>query len=425
MDRRTFNGMVAGSTAATMMGAAAGPGSAAESTKAQSQSVVLYRSVGEDLARYEVDVDSLTLTRRESVTLPANVQYVWPHPSRQYLYVTSSSSGSGSTGIVGTTHRLSAYRILAGGALEAHGEPATLATRPIHNSVDSTGSYALVAYNNPSSITVHRIGRDGTIGDEVKQGKLDTGIFAHQVLPMPSNRTVILVTRGNDAAGSKPEDPGALKIYTFKDGVLGNLASVTPATGGLGFGPRHIDFYPTQPWVYVSVERQNKLHVYRADPDGVLQGPAFVKDTLAEPHNERPRQLAGAIHIHPSGRYVYVSNRADNTIEVEGKKVFGGGENSIAVYSIDPRSGEPTLIQHAPTHAFHVRTFAIDPSGRMLVAASITSLTVRQAGGVSTVQSGLSVFRIGNDGKLEFVRKYDVDTSKKAQFWMGLVSLKA
>jgi 6-phosphogluconolactonase (cycloisomerase 2 family) len=327
--------------------------------------------------------------------------------------------------VTGTTHRLSAYRILAGGALQPHGEPLTLAARPIHNSIDATGSYVLVAYNNPSNVTVHRIERDGVLGAEVKQGKLDTGIFAHQVLPTPSNRNVILVTRGNDAAGGKPEDPGALKVFTFKDGVLGNLASVTPGANGLGFGPRHLDFYPTQPWVYASIERQNKLHVYRMEPDGVLQGPAFVKDTLADPRHERPRQLAGAIHVHPSGHYVYVANRADHTVDFEGKKVFGGGENSIAVYAIDARSGEPTLIQHAPTHGFHVRTFALDPSGRMLVAASTTALPVRDGAGVSTVQAGLSVFHVGNDGRLEFARKYDVETGPRTQFWMGLVNLKA
>ncbi len=409
------------------MGQAAESGSTGASpAPAQRQAVVLYRSVGEKLARCEVDVDRAVLVEREAVTLPANVQYVWPHPSRQYLYVTSSSSGPGASGVVGTTHHAAAFRILPGGALAAHGAPQPLPYRPIHNSVDASGSYLLIAYNNPSSITVHRINSDGAIGEQVKQpGKLDTGIFAHQVLATPSNRSVILITRGNDAAGGKPEDPGALKIFAFKDGVLANLASVAPASGGLGFGPRHVDFYPTQPWVYASVERQNQLHVYRIDKDGIPQGPAFVRDTLAEPHNERPRQLAGAIHIHPSGRFVYVSNRADNTVEFEGKKVFGGGENSIAVYSIDPRSGEPTLIQHADTRGMHVRTFALDPSGRMLVAASILSMPVRDGARSINVQSGLSVFRVGADGKLDFVRKYDVDTAKKNQFWMGIVGLKA
>jgi hypothetical protein len=149
----------------------------------------------------------------------------------------------------------------------------------------------------------------------------------------------------------------------------------------------------------------------------------FVKDTLAEPHDKRPRQLAGAIHIHPNGRYVYVSNRADGTVEFEGRRVFRGGENSIAVFSIDPRSGEPTLIQHADTRGIHVRTFALDPSGRMFVAASIMPLAVRDGARVLTVAAGLSVFRVGGDGKLDFVRKYDLEPGTQTQFWMGMVGL--
>ena len=63
-----------------------------------------------------------------------------------------------------------------------------------------SGGYLLTAYNNPSNVTVHRLNADGTIGAPVAQpGNLDTGIYAHQVLAMPGNRTVILVTRGNHA----------------------------------------------------------------------------------------------------------------------------------------------------------------------------------------------------------------------------------
>jgi hypothetical protein len=70
-----------------------------------------------------------------------------------------------------------------------------------------------------------------------------------------------------------------------------------------------------------------------------------------------------------------------------------------------------------------MRTFAIDPSGRMLVAASIKPLLVRDGDGLKTLQAGLSVFRIGADGKLDFVRKYDIDTGVKTQFWSGMVPL--
>ena len=121
-----------------------------------------------------------------------------------------------------------------------------LPSRPIHTSVDRSGEFLLTAYNIPSNVTVHRLEADGTIGELVHQpAKLDTGIYAHQVLTTPSNQTAILVTRGNNAAPGKPEDPGALKLYGFKRGVLTDMASIAPGTGH-GFGPRHLDFHPDQ-----------------------------------------------------------------------------------------------------------------------------------------------------------------------------------
>src|SRR5207244_11843773 len=102
-----------------------------------------YQSVGDRLTQCAVDVESTTLTRRASITLPSNVQYVWPHPSRQYLYVSTSDAASGNTPIPGKVHRLCAVRVDASGALHIHGEPQALPTRPIHNSVDGPGTYAL------------------------------------------------------------------------------------------------------------------------------------------------------------------------------------------------------------------------------------------------------------------------------------------
>ncbi len=67
--------------------------------------------------------------------------------------------------------------------LRPHGAAAALPSRPIHVSVDASGEYLLTAYNDPSNITVHRLNGDGTIGEAVAQpDKLDTGIYAHQVL---------------------------------------------------------------------------------------------------------------------------------------------------------------------------------------------------------------------------------------------------
>jgi 6-phosphogluconolactonase (cycloisomerase 2 family) len=272
-------------------------------------------------------------------------------------------------------------------------------------------------------LTVHRINRDGSVGERVAQPPgLDFGIFAHQVRFTPDNRFVILVTRGNSAADGKPEDPGALKVYRFRDGILTIAGSVAPGMG-YGFGPRHLDFHPGKPWVYVSLERQNQLNVFRYADGELRLVPEFTRSTLVEPGNVRPRQLGGTIHVHPNGKFVYVANRADDSTEVDGKQVFAGGENSIAVYGLDGKTGEPALIQHIDTEGFHVRTFALDSSGRMLVAASIIPMSVRQGPGIAEVPAGLSVFRVGGDGRLEFVRRYDVETGGKTQFWMGMMGL--
>ena len=380
---------------------------------------VYYAAIGPELGVFDVDVDAATLTRHGAVTLPANIQYAWPHPSRRHLYVASSNGGPR---VVGDRHFASALAIdPATGSLRPHGEAAALPSRPIHLSVDRSGEYLLTAYNNPSHITVHRLNADGSIGAPVAQPEiLDTGIYAHQVLTAPSNRVVTLVARGNDAEPGKAEDPGALKTFAFEDGVLRNLASIAPGTG-LGFGPRHLDFHPTKPWVFVSIERQNKLYVYELDAEsGLKREPLFVKDTLSK--TPAMRQAAGAIHIHPSGKFVYVTNRASDLSSFDGKPAVVGGQNDIAVFAIDLKTAEPTLIQNADARSIELRTFGIDPSGRMLVAASIAPAPVREGERIVTVPAALTVFRIGDDGKLAFVRKYDIDTGAQRQFWTGMVT---
>jgi 6-phosphogluconolactonase len=410
IDRRAF--------ATLMAGAFAAPGlSRAQDLKGKT---VLYSSIGPTLTLFDLEGDGLV--KRSAVTLPANIQYAWPHPSRKYFYVVSSNGGPGSAG---DKHFANAFQIdPASGALTPHGQPQMLPSRPIHTSVDQAGEYLLIAYNDPSSLTVHRLNADGTIGDLVSQpGKLETGIYAHQIRALPSNQMVTLVTRGNNAESGKPEDPGAIKTFGFKNGILTGLASIQPGNG-LGFGPRHLDFHPTQPWVFVSIERQNQLYVYGLDPaTGLSREPVFVKSTLSDPKTTF-LQGAGPIHVHPNGRFVYQTNRSSSLTDFDGQKVLAGGENSVAVFAIDQKTGEPTLIQNIDGRGVQLRTFGIDPSGRMLVAASVVPIQVREGFRVGKLTAGLMVYRIGSDGRLDFARKYDIEaTNQNQQFWSGMVTL--
>jgi 6-phosphogluconolactonase (cycloisomerase 2 family) len=375
-----------------------------------------YASVGPRLIRYDLDAENAVLVERQSIDLPENIHYAWPHASGDCLYVASSNGGPNGTG--NNRHCAVALRIdPVSGELRSLGEPQPLASRPVHITVDAVSRHLLIAYNNPSGLTVHRLNQNGSLGEVVQQSDpLEFGIFAHQVRVNPTNTSAILVTRGNDAAGNKPEDPGALKVFGYSDGTLTAKSSIAPG-GGYGFGPRNLDFHPSKPWLFVALERQNRLCVFASDADGVAASPLFERGTLDEPRNVRPRQMAGEIHCHPNGHVVYVANRALGTTEFEGRSVSAGGETTIVTFAIDGQTGEPTKVQSVDSGGGHPRTFAVDPTGRLLIAANSTPLVSRD--GIS-VPANLALFHIEADGTLRFLKKYEFPDEGREIFWMGM-----
>jgi 6-phosphogluconolactonase (cycloisomerase 2 family) len=388
----------------------------------RSDRVALYASVGEELSGYAVDVERATLTKQSSVTLPGFVQEAWASPSTPYLYVAWSNGGASyaGTGVpaAGDKHGVTAFRIdSATGALQVHGAAATIRSRPIHITGDMSATHLLVAYNDPSGISVHTINRDGTVGPEIPQpNSLDVGVYAHQVRVMPTNRSVILVTRGNQATSTTAEDPGALKVLRYDEGRLANLGSIAPAQGR-EFRSRHLDFHPTRPWVFLTIESQNRLQVFARIKDDMLSAqPLFSKSTLANGGGVSPGQSASTVHVHPDGQFVYVGNRNSTALSA-------GGTNDIAVFRINQQTGEPSLIENVDTRGVTPRTFSIDPAGRLLVVGNQTTLDVPEGTSVRTIPANLAVFRIQQDGRLEFVRRYDVAVGRKPLWWAGLVAL--
>ena len=410
--RRTFLSLLAAGAVAPHLALAQG----------RERRTPLYANVGPVLTHYDVDLATAELVTRESVTLPAGVQYCWPHRNRRYLYVASSSSAAGNEQ-VGTEHHVTAFTIdSATGALEQNGNPIRLPVRPIHMTLDNESQHILVAFNNPSSLRVYRIRNDFTPGEEVRQGAMDAGIYAHQVRVTPDGRHVVLVTRGNEGTSQRPEDTGALMVFDYSNGTLSNQYKIAP-NGGRGYGPRHLDFHPTKPWMYVSIETQNQIHLHRMQDGKPLPEVVFNKTTLLEPGNIRSRQAASTVHVHPNGRVVYGANRSQDLVDFNGKKVYKGGENSIVAYAINQETGEPTAIQHIETQKIHPRTFHMDPGGRILVAQHNLPVDVRDGDSVRTVQAGLSVFRMNEDGRLALSRTYDIDVGDKTMWWMGMVPL--
>jgi 6-phosphogluconolactonase (cycloisomerase 2 family) len=226
---------------------------------------------------------------------------------------------------------------------------------------------------------------------------------------LPSNNTVVLVTRGNEPTSTTKEDPGALKLFSYMNGKLTNAASIAPSNG-IGFRSRHLDIHPTRPWVFLTLEAQNRLEVFGIRNGTLTVQPLFTKATLAEGTGVKAGQAASTVHVHPNGQYVYVANRG----------TLAGETNNIAVFRVEQQTGEPSLIQNIDTHGSTPRTFSLDPSGRMLVVGNQTTMS----GAATTVPANLTVFRIRPDGTLEFVQRYDMAASRKPLWWMGLATLR-
>jgi 6-phosphogluconolactonase (cycloisomerase 2 family) len=408
ISRRTFLSLTASTVAV----------SAFASKQLESGKVAYYVANGSEVIHYDVDVAKAVLTKRNSIMVPTPVQYAWPHANRRSIYLACSDQAK--------QHYLATLSIdQQTGELSKLGEWTTLPDRPIHISTDIPSEFVLVAFNAPSNVRVFRVNKDLTVGSEVPQpGITDKGNFCHQIRVTPDNKHAIMVTRGVSAAGNKPEDPGALKIFDYSQGVLSNEASVAP-NGGFGFGPRHLDFHPTKPWVYVSLERESKLFVYKLN-NGRIDGDAvFQKDTVSDPAIlKNPRQLGGAIHMHPNGRFVYVANRNDGTTDFNGKKVLIPGENTVVVYSINQTTGEPTAIQFADTRKVNPRTFALDPDAKFMTVQHIIPMNVRDGENVKVEPAGVTTFRVGADGKLTYVDNYDLEVKGADQvLWGNMVRL--
>ena len=418
LDRRRFNVLLGG----TAGWAALGPfgRAAAQDNDAHARGAV-YAAVDAKLYRIRRDGDRLTRDPRPLV-LPAQVQEGWQHPSGRYFYLASSDQRTSTARV--RHHFLNAFEVDPEGGLHPLGNAVELAHRPIYITVDRSGEHVISAFSFPSSLAVHRLEADGSIGAEVEQpAGLDAGYYAHAVYVLPSNRSVLLVARGNEPEPAiHTEDPGGLYVYGFENGRLTNKQTVAP-NQGLDYRARHADFHPSGRWVYVDLETQNLLHTYAIGADDTLsEEPLFVSTTLAAPEAYRGGQTTSSIRMHPTnGRTLYVANRGRGTQDFQGERVANGTENTISVFDVDPQTGEPTLIQTADTHSIAVRTMAFAPDGRSLVAANTAPGYVRVEDRLESVPATLTLYDIEPDGRLTFKSTLPVETRGETMFWCGVV----
>jgi len=237
---------------------------------------------------------------------------------------------------------------------------------PCHLALDRTGRFLAVANYTGGSVAVLPVGTDGVLAPAVSvvqhegrgaDPKRQEGPHAHQVLFTADNRFLIVADLGLDR----------LVVYRFDD-ATGALARHEPAGVSLpaGAGPRHIAFHPDGSRAYVINELSSTITTLRWDARAGAFDAGRSVSTL--PPGFAGSNTTAEIEIHPGGRFLYGSNR---------------GHDSLVVFSVGS-AGELSLAEAEPARGKMPRHFAIDRSGRWLVAAN-------QASG------SLAVFRIDSE----------------------------
>ncbi len=245
------------------------------------------------------------------------------------------------------------------GKLTFLNEVASGGTDPCYLSLDKTGRYVLVANYSSGSVAVFPMRADGGLGERTAfvqhrgssvNPQRQEGPHAHSIEVSPDNRFVLAADLGLDE----------LLVYRF-DATRGTLTPNQPpfARANPGAGPRHFAFDPSGKYVYLVSEMQSSVTVYSYDAaKGTLHEMQMISGL---PSGFAGESDAAEIAIHPSGRFLYTSNR---------------GHDSIAVFSIDPAKHTLTAVGHVSTRGKTPRNFAFDPSGNFLLAANQDSNNV-------------------------------------------------
>jgi 6-phosphogluconolactonase len=280
-----------------------------------------------------------------------NPSFLALHPSGKYLYAVNETSKFGEEES-GSVSAFSIDRKM--GKLTLLNQVASRGAGPCHISLDKTGRYVLVANYDSGTVAVFPVENDGQLGKYTGFAKhtghsvnkeRQEGPHAHWIATSPDNEYLLAADLGIDRI--------LVSKFHLPDGAFTPNKSSSSARLKAGAGPRHAAFSSSGKFFYVASELNSTVTAYSYGArDGTLHELQVIS-TL-------PKDFSGAnevaeIAVHPSGRFLYVSNR---------------GRDSFAVFSIDPRKGTLKPVADIATQGKTPRNFAIDPSGKFLLAAN-------------------------------------------------------
>jgi 6-phosphogluconolactonase len=307
---------------------------------------------------FEFDEDTGKLTPKGIAAETPDPSWVVVHPSGKYAYAANEAGKASAVSAFAVDRKSGKFTLL--NQMPALGED------PCYLSFDKTGKYVLVANYSSGTIAVFPVLPDGRLGEHTALVK-DQGAtgpnkerqeapHAHWIETTAGNRFVYVADLGLDR----------VLIYKF-DATKGSLTAgealpskanpnkdvpLDPfsATLNPGAGPRHVAFGREGRFMYVLGELQSTVTVFANETQETYRS---VQQISTLPKGFSGRNDAAEIAVHPRGKFLYTSNR---------------GEDTIAIFSIDPAKGTLTFVARVPTGGKEPRHFAIDPSGKYLLA---------------------------------------------------------
>ena len=230
---------------------------------------------------------------------------------------------------------------------------------PCHVAVDAKGKCVLTANYGSGSVAVLPIQADGSLGAPATtiqhtgsgpNPERQVGPHAHFITPSPDDRFALACDLGLDKVIAYQLDAKAPKLTP----AMPEFAKVAP-----GAGPRHLTFSPDGKFVYVINEMISSITAFRYEAKTAALTEVQTISTL--PKDSATTSYCAEIAMHPTGKFLYGSNR---------------GHDSIAVFAVEKQSGKLTALEYPSTQGRTPRHFAIDPTGRWLLAENQGSDTV-------------------------------------------------
>jgi 6-phosphogluconolactonase (cycloisomerase 2 family) len=334
------------------------------------------------IAIYRIDSNDGSLTNVGNVSTAGEPGALTSDPNRRFLFAALHSTGE-----------LAAFRIDPSSGKLTHINTVPAGADPAHIAVDKQGKFLLTAYYVAGQVTVHGIADDGSLSKSPRQ-TFKTKEKAHAVVFNSRHNAILVPHTGPNVIDA---------LIWFEDrGEITRLFFRTEFETPRRTGPRHAVFHPSleirggvdadAEVAYVVNEQGSSVAMYHAILNPInwqLQS----KQTISTlPADFKGINACAEIRLHPTNRFLYVSNR---------------GHDSIAAFEIDNKTGQLASLGQTPTEATP-RSFDISPSGKFLFAAGEAS-------------GKLATYRINDQsGKLDRLATHDIG---KSPWWVMAIPL--